>query len=167
HRDEDLALVREDVAAREGDGRKSTHHLGHLHLELRGDVREVWILGADAARPRTGERRTSAMALLPNLVPRGVNAAPSLAGLGKPRLEERIEDGLHPSPVIHCVRQNLVGEALAREVFLRRATLSGLGIGPLLHRAAAIEVLRQLLLGVEAKVLWRTNALTNPRLDAL
>src|SRR5690606_8460403 len=98
HRDEGLALAREDVATREGDGRKATHHRGHLHLDLRGDVREVWILGADATRPRTGELRTSAMALLPNLVPRGVNAAPSLAGLGKPRLEERIEDGLHPPP---------------------------------------------------------------------
>src|SRR5690606_33250994 len=64
HRDEGLALVRQDVAAREGDGRKASNYRWHLHLELRGDVREVWILGADAARPRTGELRTSAMALL-------------------------------------------------------------------------------------------------------
>src|SRR5690606_7311187 len=138
HRDEGLALVREDVATREGDGRKASHYRGHLHLDLRGDVREVWILGADAARPRTGELRASAMALLPDLVPRGVNAAPSLSGLGKPRLEERVEDGLHPPPVVQRVRQDLVGEALAREVFLRRAPLSGLGVDPLLHRAAAI-----------------------------
>src|SRR5690606_17986613 len=86
HRYEGLALVRQDVAAREGDGRKASNYRWHLHLELRGDVREVWILGADAARPRTGELRASAMTLLPNLVPRGVNATTSLAGLGKPRL---------------------------------------------------------------------------------
>src|SRR5690606_27162339 len=123
HRAEGLAPVRAAVATREGAGRRATHDRAHLHLDLRGAVREAWLLGADAARPRTGELRTSAMTLLPDLVPRGVNAAPSLAGLGKPRLEERIEDGLHPPPVVQRVRQDLVGESLGREVFLRRAPL--------------------------------------------